>query len=218
MKAKLIAEYGILKEDILVLTESETMRPTYANIIYGMNWLIEKNKQGYKNIWFQYSGHGYYKKDKNGDELDGRDECVVTSDGRFITDDDLNTNLISRMSGDVNMICIMDCCNSGTLLDLKYKYKTRGVCELQYNNKDGANIISISGCRDDQTSADAWFSNKWNGALTRKLMKILERSKYSITNMNLLTELQSDLRSDGFTQRPVITTSRRITDNTPFII
>ena len=170
MKAKLMVNYGILEEDILVLTEKEAKTPTYTNIIYGMNWLVEKNRQGYKNIWFQYSGHGYFKKDKNGEELDGRDECLVTVDDKFITDDVLNTNLISRMSSDVNMICIMDCCYSGTILDLKYKYKTRGVCELQYNNKDGKNIISIAGCRDDQTSADAWFSNKWNGALTKKLM------------------------------------------------
>jgi hypothetical protein len=218
MKAKLIVNYGILEEDILILTEKEAKTPTYTNIIYGLNWLVEKNKQGYKNIWFQYSGHGYFKKDLNGDELDGRDECLVTVDDKFITDDVLNTNLISRMSSDANMICIMDCCYSGTIMDLKYKYKTLGVCELQYNNKDGKNIISISGCRDDQTSADAWFSNKWNGALTKKLMTVLERSNYTITNMNLLTELQSELSGDGFTQQPVITTSRRLTENTPFII
>ena len=218
MKAKLIVNYGILEEDILVLTEKETKQPTYANIIYGINWLVEKNRQGYKNIWFQYSGHGYYKKDRNGDELDGMDECIVTVDTKFITDDVLKTNLVNRMSDDVNMICIMDCCHSGTIMDLKYKYKTRGVCELQYNDKDGKNVISVSGCRDDETSADAWFTNKWNGALTKKLMNVLERSNYSITNLNLLTELQTELDNDRFTQRPVITASRRITDNTPFII
>lgn len=218
MKAKLMVNYGIAEEDILVLTEKETKQPTYANIIYGINWLVEKNRQGYKNIWFQYSGHGYYKKDRNGDELDGMDECIVTVDTKFITDDVLKTNLVNRMSDDVNMICIMDCCHSGTIMDLKYKYKTRGVCELQYNDKDGRNVISVSGCRDDETSADAWFTNKWNGALTKKLMTVLERSNYSITNLNLLTELQTELDNDRFTQRPVITASRRITDNTPFII
>lgn len=218
MKAKLIVNYGILEEDILVLTEKETKQPTYANIIYGINWLVEKNRQGYKNIWFQYSGHGYYKKDKNGDELDGKDECLVTVDTKFITDDVLKTNLVNRMSDDVNMICIMDCCHSGTIMDLKYKYKRRGLCELQYNDRDGKNIISVSGCRDDQTSADAWFSNKWNGALTKKLMSVLERSNYSITNMNLLSELQTELSNDRFTQRPVITASRRLTENTPFIV
>jgi hypothetical protein len=218
MKARLMVNYGILEDDILVLTEKESKKPTYANIIYGINWLVEKNREGYKNIWFQYSGHGYFKKDKNGDELDGRDECLVTVDTKFITDDVLNTNLVNRMSDDVNMICIMDCCHSGTIMDLKYKYKRRGHCELQYNNKDGKNIISISGCRDKETSADAWFTNKWNGALTKKLMTVLERSTYSITNMNLLTELQTELGNDRFTQRPVITASRRLTENTPFII
>jgi hypothetical protein len=218
MKAKLIVNYGILEEDILVLTEKESKTPTATNIIYGMNWLVEKNKQGYENIWFQYSGHGYFKTDVNGDELDGRDECLVTVDNKLITDDELNTNLINRMSSDVNMICIMDCCHAGTILDLKYKYKTRGVCELQYNNRDGKNIISISGCRDDQTSADAWFSNKWNGALTKKLILVLERSNYTITNMNLLAELHTELGGAGFTQKPVVTTSRRLTDHSPFVI
>ena len=121
MKAKLIVNYGILEDDILVITEKESKKPTYANMMYGINWLVEKNRQGYKNIWFQYSGHGYFKKDTNGDELDGRDECLVTVDTKFITDDVLNTNLVNRMSDDVNMICIMDCCHSGTIMDLKYK-------------------------------------------------------------------------------------------------
>ena len=53
MKAKLMVTYGILEEDILVLTEKESKQPTYANIIYGINWLVEKNREGYKNIWFQ---------------------------------------------------------------------------------------------------------------------------------------------------------------------
>tara|TARA_Y100000741_G_scaffold359857_1_gene341170 strand:+ start:1210 stop:2307 length:1098 start_codon:yes stop_codon:yes gene_type:complete len=218
MKAKLMVTYGILEEDILVLTEKESKQPTYANIIYGINWLVEKNREGYKNIWFQYSGHGYYKKDRNGDELDGKDECLVTVDTKFITDDVLKTNLVNRMSDDVNMICIMDCCHSGTIMDLKYKYKRRGLCELQYNDKDSKNIISVSGCRDNQTSADAWFTNKWNGALTKKLMIVLERSNYAITNMNLLSELQTELSNDKFSQRPVITASRRLTENTPFVI
>ena len=58
-----------------------------------MENLVDKSNNGYKSLWFQYSGHGYYTADYNGDETDKKDECIVTSDMKFITDDEFKDYL-----------------------------------------------------------------------------------------------------------------------------
>jgi hypothetical protein len=42
----------------------------------------------------------------------------------LIRDDDLHANLICALARGVAMVALMDCCHSGTVLDLPYKYKS----------------------------------------------------------------------------------------------
>lgn len=68
-------------------------------------------------IVFQYSGHGTYVADLNGDEdNDGRDEALCPVDftsGALYIDDDV-AEVFARLSDGVNLTCFMDCCHSGT--------------------------------------------------------------------------------------------------------
>ena len=45
---------------------------------------------------------------------------------------------------------------------------------------DKIKMLMISGCRDSQTSADAYINKKYQGALTFHLLKVLELNKYDI--------------------------------------
>jgi hypothetical protein len=68
-------------------------------------------------IVVQYSGHGSYVPDENGDEPDGADECLCPYDVRSkgpITDDELFELYSARPSG-VRLLMISDSCNSGTV-------------------------------------------------------------------------------------------------------
>ena len=69
-------------------------------------------------VVIQYSGHGSFVPDLNGDEPDGTDECICPYDslpsGKVITDDDLFTLYTNRERG-VRLIVISDSCNSGTV-------------------------------------------------------------------------------------------------------
>ena len=59
----------------------------------------------------------------------------------------------------------------------------------------------LSGCRDDQTSADASFGGVSEGAFTHFLIQALKREPNA--NMKqLATMMQTDLRRSGFEQRP----------------
>ena len=44
----------------------------------------------------------------------------------MIRDDDLYNILIEPLKDDVHLVCLMDCCHSGTVLDLPYVYKANG--------------------------------------------------------------------------------------------
>ena len=66
---------------------------------------------------------------------DGFDECLVPANYKgsgFIKDDDLFTALVGPMARGVTVTCLMDCCHSGTVLDLPYQFKANGV-ELPEN-------------------------------------------------------------------------------------
>ena len=67
-------------------------------------------------VVIQFSGHGSYLPDVDGDESDGADECICPYDLNrgCITDDELFGIFSARMSG-VNVVMISDSCHSGTI-------------------------------------------------------------------------------------------------------
>ncbi len=65
----------------------------------------------------QYSGHGSFVPDEDGDEADGTDECLCPYDVRSrgpILDDELFELFSARRRG-VRLVMISDSCNSGTV-------------------------------------------------------------------------------------------------------
>jgi hypothetical protein len=78
--------------------------------------LVSQAKRG-DLIVVQYSGHGSYVPDENGDEPDGTDECLcpydIMSKGP-ITDDEMFDLFSARPQG-VKVFMISDSCHSGTV-------------------------------------------------------------------------------------------------------
>ena len=65
-------------------------------------------------------------RDRSGDEEDGYDEALVPvdfNDAGLLVDDDLFDILIEPLAEGVHMVSLMDCCHSGTILDLPYIFK-----------------------------------------------------------------------------------------------
>lgn len=60
-----------------------------------------------------YSGHGTYVPDQNGDEPDGRDECLVMASLSLVRDDEYRQLIAGRRPG-ARLVVISDCCFSGT--------------------------------------------------------------------------------------------------------
>ena len=222
-KKMLISKYGFEEKDIIVLMESAAMtyQPTRSNILNYVNWLVSKSKSGYSTLWFQYSGHGTYIKDSTGDEKDGKDECIYTCDDKLIVDDEFHQKLVSAVEKDSKLFCFMDCCHSGTIMDLKYKYQSGQNASITDNTKKAAlaNVLAISGCKDTQTSADAWLSGSWCGALTKSFLDVLNNnSNNEITLFNLVKKIRTKLRKGQFTQIPQLTSSFELSSESKFVM
>ena len=78
------------------------------------------------SFFWHNTGHGTNVADESGDEDDGYDEALVPVDYNevgLLMDDDLFDILIEPLPEGVHMVSLMDCCNSGTVLDLPYIFK-----------------------------------------------------------------------------------------------
>ncbi len=210
LKTFLVDKCGYLPTNILMLADDGVnSKPTKQNIINSFNTLISKavNEQ-FTELWLSYSGHGSYVTDTNGDENDGRDEALCPVDfatSGFIVDDFVYENLVCKLPQSATLFSIMDACHSGTVYDLPYLY-TQTYTTNNTNNKHVATVVSISGCRDDQTSADAYIASNYEGAMTWSFLNALANAKYNINLVDLVNNMRVLLAQD-YTQVPLLAVS-----------
>jgi len=115
--------HGFEDENITILMDDGNhTEPTSANIMAAYKQLAAETQEG-DAVFCHYSGHGCSIKDDDGDEDDGMDEALCPVDyakAGVLRDDDVFTTLVAPMPKDVLMTVVMDCCHSGTILDLPY--------------------------------------------------------------------------------------------------
>jgi len=220
MKNILVSKWGFKIENITVLTDKTSTKPTKDNIMKELyRHVLMKDMT---HFWFSYSGHGYYVSDENSDEADKKDETLVPLDYKqngLITDDILH-NCFSMIESTVKTIVLIDACHSGSVLDLKYRYVS-GIKNVIENPKDfiKCDILMISGCLDSETSADAYNinnSNKNEGAMTRSLIYVLENNNFNITCFKLLKDMREFLITKKFTQTPQMCSTKMLSNTSIF--
>jgi hypothetical protein len=125
---------------------------------------------------FYYSGHGDHLPDQDGDEQDGDDECLCTLglDGQaepreyvWTRDDELAAYFTQGIRRDVKIIGVLDCCHSGSIMDLDKP------CW------QGFNAVSLSGCTDQQTSAGTGQGGEFTRALLASIENFQQRGEQS---------------------------------------
>lgn len=201
-----LLESGYNAQNITLLTDTATLKPTKTNILGNLQRMLEYAQDG-DQIFFSYSGHGSYTKDLNNDEINGYDEVIVPSDLNLITDDELKHVIQTYLKKGVTLIALVDACFSGTILDLKYRY-----LDAMYNNQFVINevnletkgsVILLSSSTDEQTSIEAVVNNKPQGAMTFCFLECLKQPQIK-TWRQLLNEIRSILNKNYFHQIPQI--------------
>lgn len=211
MRNTLIDAYGYKDENIIMLRDDDKTRlSTKANILSNLERMVATSVAG-DTLWVHYSGHGTQVQDKDGDETDKLDECIVPCDfntAGLITDDDLFAII---KNAKCKMMIMLDSCHSGTGIDLQYSINYNALTKSVNNSKSipNPNIIMISGCQDSQTSADAFdtMSKRGVGAFTQTLLETLRFNDHNIALLPLYFSLCANLRAYGFTQIPVLSST-----------
>ncbi|CAG8811668.1 17589_t:CDS:2, partial [Gigaspora margarita] len=168
---KFLLDHCKFKEsEITVLTDEyddPSKLPTKEHILKEMKALVVDAQP-------HDSGHGGQQVDLDGDEADGYDETIMPLDFKTngqIIDDEMHHILVDDLPAGCRLTVVFDSCHSGTVLDLPYVYSTHGKVKepkLSQSFEDKkirrknletksspADVIMFSGCKDEQTSADA---------------------------------------------------------------
>ncbi|CAE8596837.1 unnamed protein product [Polarella glacialis] len=180
--AKLLQQCGV--RDVSVMYDNQC---TKVNVERKMREVASRCKDNDYFV-FYYSGHGSNVPDLNGDEEDGQDEalCFMGPNGElaskyFMTDDEFAAIVSDCVPESTRIILMCDCCHSGTIGDLD------GNCWA------GHEAISISGCKDNQTSGDMGKG----GIFTHSLLLAVEKlSKAGEEDFSVGTVYNATLMED----------------------
>lgn len=167
----------------------------------------------------------------------------------FISDDVIRQMLAQRVPAGVKLYIVLDACHSGTGCDLRYKYDDSSYLtnkpasasayaplpkkyipadwslkqttrEFKNYSKTNGEVYSISGCQDEQTSADAFIEGQATGALTFILLScLLSNSPATYKWKHLLKDICCNEKIRRFTQKTCITSGTPLNlDNNVFSI
>lgn len=214
-------------DKVKIYTDDNNIYDTgFQNIIYSLYRLAMKTlTKDIDIVYIHFSGHGTSMIDRNNDESDGKDEAFVPSDykNRGVITDDLFKKVFKLFNKKTKVVCVFDCCHSGTIGDLKYKctdMDDKTIHVVNNEQKCKAKIMTISGCRDDQTSADAFNvmnQRKFTGALTSCLLMILQQSNENSNIFEILKRTRELLKEKGFSQYPQLCSSWKMLENEPLL-
>ena len=210
-----------------ILTDDSTNvneKPTRQNILDGIKWLVKDLKPG-ENVFFHYSGHGGLTVDFNNDEKTGMDSCIYpicNKNIEVILDDELKTLLANKIPTGSKCFVVLDCCHSGSGLDLRFNIQCPSYGKLivsqenKYQKITGS-VIFLSGCMDLQTSSDTVnHKNEPSGALTNALIDVWNTYGMNIKFKHLLWDIRKLLKDRQYEQIPQLSCGNSLDINDTF--
>jgi len=237
----LVSNCAFDRDSIRLVTDG---RATKAAIVERLGWLLSGLRKG-DRVLFHYSGHGAQMPTRNAQgKVDRLDEVICPvdfdwTDAHAIRDKDFN-RMFSEVPEGVEFVWVSDSCFSGDLArafprlvdgkvarpktltppaDINWRLQTAKAKNIKamgfFHSVDNLNVALISGCRKDQTSADAVFAGRPNGALTYYLLKTLEKNG-KISVMKAVEMVRSALSKAGYDQQPQVEGSKDLA-NVPFL-
>jgi hypothetical protein len=171
----------------------DTVPPTKDNILRAITKVLTEVDPG-SSVVLTFSCHGSYQPGPLEVE-----QLVIPLDFRPITDVELKSVMRANLKKGVKVFALFDSCYSGTALNLRYNYMQTDKQPNVDTTKDEtvSQVVALSGCTYQQTSADAMFGNVANGALTKAFLAA-PRSCFR----DLVLSVRNFMVKNGFTQRP----------------
>lgn len=218
---RLLTNYGV--QNIKTLLDKEATKDA---ILRGLLWL---SAQGAETAYFVFSGHGTRVEDVDGDEARQNsgttyDQAICPIDYQkagFILDDELAERW-SLFPMRTKLIVQLDSCFSaksergfiGKQIDRYLKWREPRVLPHKLAAKAPKpekkkavlprrqHMILLSGCRDFETSADAYLGGEYRGAMTYFIQQSLARLGPTTNWRDVLEDARRELEKQGFAQIP----------------
>jgi len=230
MSSLLQEKFGFRIEDITLLTDADAFKANIMSHLESM--VEDARRGRCNTLVFSFSSHGTRIPDLDGDEDDAADEAFCPYDlsqtgsvwdpEYIISDDELN-DLFVTLPDSVSLEVFLDTCHSGTgiksidfLLTRRPRYlpppsleafkdvegrTSRGFAG-KYVQPLRADHILWTGCKADQTSADAMIGDSWHGAFTYYLCDAIRESGDRFVREEILKKVRDRLLEGEYTQIP----------------
>ncbi len=189
---------------------------TAAAMVRALYELGERShKEDLELAWIHYSGHGIGVVDTTADEGDGQDECLVPSDYESAGPirDDYIRSILDTFNPRTKIVCVFDCCHSGTMCDVQYSWVVGGVAQKidrAGEHCSDRKLITLAGCQDNEVAEDTGK----NGAMTACLLSALKKRPALVQNaFELVEQVASRLKAGGFKQSVKLCSSYDLTKN-----
>lgn len=233
MEKYLVELRGYAKQDILKCVDLNNTRDLYLTSRQGMlenlyDLALRSFRDELDEVFITYSGHGSQVKDYSGKEEDGMNEILLPWDFRtkgYIMDDTIH-HILKQMNPKTRVICIFDCCHSGSMADLEFKYtfdreKNEIATKRIKHNAIVPNVITLSGCKDCQVSMDAYNvrgRRQFSGAMTACFTKVMRgiEGEQRPKLFDVFGKLHDLLGDKEFVQMPVLFSSKVLTESDLF--
>lgn len=213
--SEMLVRLGYQRDWMLKLVDDDQnpmCRPTKRNILLAMAWLVDGVAPG-DVLFFHFSGHGAQQEDPHGVEEDAMDETICPEDfesADMISDNQIFSLLVKSLPSGVRLTALMDCCHSGTGMDLPFSYDVPGRRWVEETNPHHSlgDVVLFSGCQDEQCSADAMKAlyNAPGGAMTTAFIEsikgIAARRAGAVTYPELIDQIRENLRRGDYEQIP----------------
>lgn len=238
----LVKEFGFKPDNIRVLVDE---RATKQAILKRLHWLTGSAKDGDFLVFHFSGHGSFVRDRSGDELDDNSDELVVTYDHSWdnpLIDDEIALAFKNIPEG-AFLTFISDSCHSGSVsreivseqkakyihppLDIVCRSRDRDLAISKIgwvSNTRGINDITrledqrhmlISGCRDNQTSADATFNGVWRGALTYTLLNII-RENPDANWLQIHEKVIAKLKASNFSQVPQLSGPSKMLERKPF--
>lgn len=213
--------------DVKILLDKKANK---ANMLSGVKNLLAGAKSG-DVLVFTNASHGTYRADEDGDEPNYDEAiCPHDTDSNLIIDDDLR-ELFANIPEGVRLTVISDSCHSGsvTRVMVPKSRRERRNRELAPNvwggrmlsgeqmsaarkrkrqqkgekyPESGMKEILLSGCKSNQTSADAHIAGGFHGAMSYYAIQTIRDADYKLTYAQLHMYMKNKLMDEMYEQEP----------------
>lgn len=194
-----------MENQMTILTGADA---TKENIINELNELVHfAHNNVVSELWLSYSGHG--SQVNSFTESDGKNEVLCPVDylrNGIISDDYLKTQFLEKLPNTTKLFVVMDCCHSGSNMDLTYAIENGDIINRHESEID-AKVVKLSGCLDSQVSMDAYNHKmkEFQGAFTDAFI----HTNGNCETCELVNNINTYLQTKKYTQISQLSFSKK---------